>query len=587
MQNPTRCFDFLYYQNEKYPLPNCMAQRLPDGWHHYSTAHVIAHVEKMAAGLRKLGLAEGDKIAIVGPNSPQWFMADMAIQLMGGISVPLYPTLSADEYKYILEHAEVKHVFAGTEDLLQRIKGASDLDKKNFTCFVELDNERHWLHLEDNVEPADIEQVKAIAEHVKPSDLLTIIYTSGTTGTPKGVMLTHDNIVNNTIAVSDRCPIERGKSRAVSFLPLSHIYERTGSHLFLYLGAGIFFSDDIERLSSDIAEVKPHTFNTVPRLIEKIYAKIMDKGMALPLPLKVLFKWAVDHGKQNKLPLPKGESKSWQLKLADKLIFKKWREALGGNIKFISVGAAAINPQLVRIFWAAGIPICEGYGLTETSPVISASFTDEHLIMPGAAGKPLGNVQVKIADDGEVLAKGPNVMKGYYKNEQLTSEVIKDGWFHTGDIGTLEADGYLRITDRKKELFKTSGGKYIAPQYIENKIKSIRFVEQAMVLGESRKFPCALIVPNQEQLELWAQQQALSYKGYESLLHEPQVQQHFRNKVDEMNRDLGRWEQIKQFRLLPLQWTIEAGELTPTLKLKRRNILANYGKLIEEIYQEG
>ncbi len=538
-------------------------------------------------GLHAMGITAGDKIAIISSNRPEWNFVDLGMQLLGATSVPMYPTITVEDYAYIFQHAGVKMVFVETQDLLHKVKEATKENPiEHVYSFEALPECKHWKEIEEKGAALDKEPLAELKAAVKPEDLLTIIYTSGTTGRPKGVMLTHKNIVSNSIGVAERTPITLGRSRAISFLPLCHIYERTGIYFYLYAGVSVYYAENMEAIGDNIREIKPHIFNTVPRLLEKIYDKIEAKGKELTGFKHTLFFWALDLAKQYEPHKPNGFAYNLKLSIANKLIFSKWREALGGEIQAINSGAAALQPRLARIFWAAGIRICEGYGLTETSPVITASIPTHEEIRIGCVGALIKGVEVKIAEDGEILCKGDNVMMGYYKAPDLTAEVLKDGWFHTGDIGEFVEGKYLRITDRKKEMFKTSGGKYIAPQLMENKFKESSFIEQIAIIGNSRKFPSALIVPNFDALGVWLKEKGIATTDPAAIIKEPKVLELFQKEVDYYNQGFGQWERIKKFTLLPVVWGIDTGELTPTLKLKRRVIDQKYAEHIEAIYGE-
>lgn len=581
-----RAFDFIYYQLEKYPQSDCLNQKVNGLWEGYSTEEVVSIANKISLGLLKLGIGPGDKVAIVSPNRPEWNFIDLGVQQIGAVTVPMYPTITVQDYKYIFEHAEVKVVFASNEELVGKVLEATEgLNLEAIYSFDEVPNQKHWSEVRDLDPDGDLSVVKEHMSNIKEDDLLTIIYTSGTTGRPKGVMLGHKNVVSNAKALAPRFlrVLSAGQCKALSFLPLCHIYERTGIYYFMYLGVSVYYAESMETLAENIKEVKPDLFNTVPRLLEKVYDKIISKGYELPMASRKLFFWAVDLGLQYDPDKNQGWWYNTRLKIADKIIFKKWREALGDNIKIIGSGAAALQPRLARVFWAAGIKVCEGYGLTETSPVICSNAPIKGEIRIGTVGMLLDGVEVKIAEDGEILCKGPNVMQGYYKQPDLTAEVITDGWFHTGDIGVLE-DGFLRITDRKKEMFKTSGGKYIAPQLMENKFKESIFIEQIMVLGEGEKFPSALVVPNFEVLYDWCKDEGIDAGDPKKLIENPRVNQLYEQEINERNADFGNWEQIKKFELLEKPWGVDSGELTPTLKLKRRIIKEKFQNLIEKIY---
>lgn len=582
----TRVFDFLYYQKENCPLSNSLNYKEFGQWKGYSTSEVVDIVNQMSLGLLALGLKPEDKVAIVSPNRPEWNFVDFACQQIGVVTVPMYPTITVEDYEYIFQHAEVKMVFAADQELINKVKEATaSLDIPHIFSFDEIDGVDHYKTVQEKDPNGDLNAVHQLMDAVKPSDLLTIIYTSGTTGRPKGVMLSHNNIVSNTLGVSDRTMgcMTPGEDRTLSFLPMCHIYERTAIYVYFYNGLSIYYAESMDAIGENIKEISPQMFTCVPRLLEKVYDKIVSKGYELPLIKRKLFFWAIDLGLKYD---PNGDFGGWynfKLKLARKLIFSKWKEALGGKLKLISSGAAALQPRLARVFWAAEIPVCEGYGLTETSPVITATAPYPEYVRIGAVGKLINDVEVKIAEDGEILCKGPNVMMGYYKAPEQTAEVIQDGWFHTGDIGVVE-EGFLRITDRKKEMFKTSGGKYIAPQLMENKFKESIYIEQIMVVGEGRKFPSALIVPNFEALKEWQADHGITSLDNKSLITHPEVLKLYQSEISRFNEEFGNWEQIKKFELVETVWGIDTGELTPTLKLKRRIIKDKFKDLIERIY---
>ncbi len=583
----TRAFDFIFHQQKEYPLEDCLNYKVNGVWRNYSTHEVIEIVNKISLGMLKLGIQPGDKVAIVSTNRPEWNFIDLATQQIGAVSVPMYPTITVDDYKYIFKHAEVKLVFAGTAELISKVKEAtSELSIEGIYSFDELPDTDHWTKVRDLNPTENPEILIDYRDKIKETDLLTIIYTSGTTGHPKGVMLSHKNVVSNTMAVAPRFGevISKGNARSLSFLPLCHVYERTGLYYFMYWGVSVYYAESMDTIGDNLKEVKPDTFHTVPRLLEKVYDKIISKGFELPALSRKLFFWAVNLGLQYDPEENKGWWYNTQLKVANKLIFSKWREALGGNIKLIGSGAAALQPRLARVFWAANIRVCEGYGLTETSPVISANAPTFGNIRIGSVGKVLNDVEVKIAEDGEILCAGPNVMLGYYKQPDTTTEVMSGKWFHTGDIGVIE-NGFLKITDRKKEMFKTSGGKYIAPQVMENKYKESVYIDQVMVLGEGRKFPSALIVPNFDALNEWAQRHQINIgSNHHDFITHPEIIKLLQSEVDQLNENFGHWEQVKKIELIETPWGIDTGELTPTLKLKRRVLKERYQTLIEQIY---
>lgn len=583
---PSRLFDLLYQQHSVFPKTDALASKENGQWVKYSTKEVIDIVNRLSIGLWKAGIAKGDKVAIISANRPEWNFADFALQQLGAVSVPMYPTITEDDYRFIFEDAGVKMVFVANEELYQKVKRvtAGMPGIKGIYSFDHIEGANHWSQISrngENEDPASLDPLKA---DVQPDDLLTLIYTSGTTGKPKGVMLTHHNILSNAQAVADLFPRDT-EGRVLSFLPICHIFERTAVYAYINKGFSVYYAQSMETIGENLKEIRPDIFATVPRLLEKIYDKIVAKGMELKGAKRALFFWALDLGNR----FEPHQDQSWwfntQLKLANKLIFSKWREALGGNIKMIVSGAAALQPRLGRVFWAGQIPVCEAYGLTETSPGIAFTRPDPERVRVGCVGELLDGVQVKIAPDGEILVKGPNVMKGYYNKPDLTREVIdEEGWFHTGDVGEMREGKYLQITDRKKEMFKTSGGKYIAPQVLENKLKESTLIEQVMVIGDGERFPAALVVPNFDSLRSWCAVKGIEYSNNAAMLRHPGVPEKFEREINRGNEHFAQYEKIKQFRLILSPWTIESGELTPTLKLKRKEIFKNNELLITEIY---
>ncbi len=584
MNYPSRLFDLLDQQLTTFPQDVCIATKEEGVWRAYSTAELVAISEKLAMGLIALGIKPGDKVAIASGNRSEWCITDQALLRIGAINVPIYPTSSVEDYSYVLQHSGTKVFFASNAELHAKAEAAAANAPglKHIFTFDQLDGLPHWSMLLNDSDSlrATLEGCKA---QVKGADLATIIYTSGTTGKPKGVMLSHRNILSNVEASSGRLPVNIG-SRCLSFLPLCHIYERMLMYLYQRTGMNIHFQESFDDLGARIKEVRPHVFTAVPRLLEKIYDSILAKGEALTGIKRKLFLLSLQVGEEYDVH---GKSLWYKMKLAlvGRLVFSKWREALGNEVRCVASGSAALQPRLARIFNAAGIPLMEGYGLTETSPVISVNDARNDGLRFGSVGKALDDVQVRIADDGEIVVKGPNVMLGYYKQPEMTSEVMDaDGWLHTGDIGKLDADGFLYITDRKKEMFKTSGGKYVAPQVIENKLRASRFIEQAMVIGENRKFPAALIVPSFAFLKDYCALKGIPYTSNEQVVKEPAILARIKQEADVANEGLGHWEQVKKIALLPADWSIEGGEFTPSLKLRRKPILAKYATEVEEIY---
>ena len=582
----TRLFDFYQYQLENYPQEVALAGKENGKWKTYSTKEVINLANELSAGLLANGIEPGDKVSIIANNRPEWVIADLAILQIGAINVPVYPTISDREYAFIFNDSEVKMVFVSDEELLKKAKQAKEQSPSvsQIYTFDTITGAEHWTSIL-KADP-DLEKINGLKANVKPGDLATLIYTSGTTGTPKGVMLSHKNVASNTIASKERLPA-KASAKGLSFLPLCHIYERMIIYLYTYTGVSLYFAESLETIGDDIREVKPNVFTAVPRLLEKVFDKIMAKGADLSGIKKALFFWAVGIGEKYEPYGANGPIYEFKLKIARKLIFSKWQEALGGNVQAICSGSAALNPRLARMFTAAGLPVLEGYGLTETSPVISVNEIDNKGMKIGTTGRPIKDVHVKIAEDGEILCKGPNVMMGYYNQPEKTREVLdEDGWFHTGDIGEMVDGQYLKITDRKKEIFKTSGGKYIAPQIMENKFKESRFIEQIIVVGEFKKHPSALIVPSFEFLQEWCERKGIDCKNRHDMLRNERVIARYQEEVDEQNEGFGKWEKIKQFRLLPEEFTVDNKMVTPTLKLKRKQIHEHYADLIDDIYGE-
>ncbi len=583
-----RIFDLPYYQLEKFPRADALAGKVDNKWVKYSTKEYVDYANTVALGLIKLGIKPGDKVATVSNNRPEWNFLDMGILQVGAVHVPIYPTLSTVEFSYILDHSDTKYIIISDKLLHDKLRPfVEKIDGiKEIYTFNEVEGAKNWQEILDFGKNADEATKKELVERKKNSnedDLASIIYTSGTTGVPKGVMLTHKNIVANIIGGRVALPMNENH-KVLSFLPLCHIYERTIGYIFQYSGCGIYYVRNMGTILQDIQDVRPDGFDTVPRLLEKVFDGIMKKGTVLTGIKKKLFDWAVNLGLKYEFEGANGFVYETQLKLANKLIFSKWREALGGNIKFIGSGGAALQPRLARIFWAAGIPVQEGYGLTETSPLIAFNYPQRPSIKFGTVGPVIHGVEVKIADDGEILVKGHNVMKGYYKNLEQTREVIDvDGWFHTGDIGTFVEGDFLKITDRKKEIFKLSGGKYVAPQVVENKMKESVYIEQLMVCGAGQKTPSAIISPDFENLNTYAKEHKLSYNDKKELIVFQEIEQLIKNEIIRLNKELGKSEQIAQFRMVADSWSPETGEMSQTLKLKRRIINEKYKDLIDDL----
>ncbi|MTI29854.1 AMP-dependent synthetase/ligase, partial [Xanthovirga aplysinae] len=565
--NFERIFDFLHHQVQEKPLEDALACKKNGIWKKYSSLDFLDTVNNVSLGLMKLGVEKGDKIGIISFNRPEWNFIDFGIQQLGAISVPMYPNSTIEDYQFILEDAEVKYLFVADQGLYEKGVAASEqIDGvKGIFTFDKISSAKHWLEVEQlGKEEGKREELEIAKNQVQFTDLLTIIYTSGTTGRPKGVKLTHKNVISNSLSMVEAVPHNEGRmGRTLSFLPLCHIFERTSNYVSILLGNAIYYAESMETIAENIKEVKPHTFSTVPRLLEKVYDKFITKGMELQGLKKALFFWALNLGLRFDPSKNQGGWYNFQLSLANKLIFSKMREALGGNVEFIVSGAAALQPRLARVFWSAGIKVLEGYGLTETSPGVTFTSYDPDDVRIGTVGVPIKGVKVKIAEDGEVLVKGDNVMEGYYKRPDATSEAIdSEGWFHTGDIGKLIENRYLKITDRKKEMFKTSGGKYIAPQVIENKFKESLLIEQVMVVGEGQKFPAALLVPFEQGLHEWCTHKGIPLSNLNDLLKNEKVIDKFQKEVDRLNENFAQFERIKKFVLLPEPWTVDGGELT-------------------------
>lgn len=589
MINITRLFDFPYYQKEKFNIPDALVTKYNGVWVKTSTEEYIAKANTISRALLRMGIEKNDKIAVISSsNRTEWNIIDIGILQTGAQNVPIYPTISEDDYEYILNHSGATYCFVSDEVVYNKLSLIKDKvpNLKEVFSFNEIEGCKNWSEL--LILGEDLSNQNAVEDRkneVKTDDLATIIYTSGTTGKPKGVMLSHKNIVSNVLDSASRIPFEEGKSRGLSFLPICHIFERMILYLYQYYGVSVYFGESIEKISDNIKEVKPTVMTAVPRLLEKVYDKIYAKGLELTGIKKVLFFWAIDLGLRFE---PYGVNGLWyefQLKIARKLIFSKWKEGLGGNLDLMVSGSAALQPRLARVFAAAEIPVMEGYGLTETSPVISVNDMRNKGFKVGTVGKVIDHVEVKIAADGEILCKGPNVMLGYYKDEKLTDEVIKDGYFHTGDIGEIDNEGFLKITDRKKEMFKTSGGKYIAPQLLENAMKQSRFIEQIMVIGDGEKMPAAFIQPNFDFLKEWAKiHETQIGTTNKEIISNQKVIDRIQEEIDALNEKFGNWEKIKRFELTPEIWSIEEGHLTPTLKLRRKIVIEKYKELYQKIY---
>ena len=585
-----RTFDILPHLQQKYNKPDCFAAKIDGQYTPMSTDEVVAQVNQASLGLRSLGIGKDDKVAIISMNRPEWMIADFAIAQLGATSVPMYPSITVEDYKYIFEDAGVKAVLVADQKLLDKVREATkglDIPAENVFTFDKLNDARHFrelLEIGKKGNPADLEPLKAA---VTPDDLLTLIYTSGTTGKPKGVMLSHNNILSNCRNAQPFVPVT-STDKALSFLPLCHIFERMVTHIYLLNGVSIYYAESMETIADNLREVKPEIFTTVPRLLEKVYDKIVAKGHEQTGVKKSLFFWALDLGLKYDNQKDGGFLYNTQLALANKLIFSKWREALGGNLRCIVSGGGALQPRLARVFWAGGIRVMEGYGLTETSPVIAVGGYEPENNMIGTVGPIINNTEVKIAADGEILTKSESVMLGYYNKPELTAkEFDEDGWFHTGDIGEMVQGKFLKITDRKKEMFKTSGGKYIAPQVLEGKMKESPLIEQAMVVGDGQKFASALVIPAFDDLKGWCKRNNVPCDGSrEELVKNEKVVKMYEDLVQKYNKDFAQWEQVKKIVLLPELWTVETGEMTPTMKVKRKVITENNKDIIEGLYNQ-
>lgn len=589
-----RLFDCLEHQLQHFPKSDMLAAKENGEWRTYSTDKVVETVNRFSAGLIELGVSardvtpeSSDKIAIISNNRPEWIFTDLAVQQIGAILVPVYPTTSPLELEFILNDAAVQYLFVSNAELLEKAKAVATKvpSIKAIYTFDKIEGAKHWSEVTALANDALLEKVKEIKATIPVSHLATIIYTSGTTGTPKGVMLSHRNIYSNVQFSKKSFPFnDAPDSKVLSFLPLNHIFEKTVTYIYLYSGISIYYAESLETIGDNLREIKPDGFTTVPRLLEKVFERIMSKGNELTGLKRKLFFWAVDLAEKYDNLKSGGLWYNIQLAIANKLIFSKWREALGGNVSFIVTGGAACQVKLLRIFNAAKIPVFEGYGPTENSPVISVNRQAKGLTKFGTVGPVIDGVQLKLEEDGEICVAGPSVMEGYYKRPDLTAEAVIDGWLHTGDIGIIEDGKFLKITDRKKELFKTSGGKYVAPQPIENKLKESPFIEQIMVVGSERKFVGALIVPSFLTLKEWMKEKGINYTTNEDAIHHPRVLELYRELVESYNTFFNHVEQIKKFELLPQEWTIDTGEMTPKMSLKRKVVMEKFKSAIERIY---
>lgn len=584
-----RLFDVLEYQLTEKPLSDSFASKMNGHYERISTEQASRKVNSLSAGLIGKGISPSDKVGIVSFNRPEWVMADFAVTQVGAIGVPMYPNSTPEDYAFIINDAQVKLIFCGNAEIVDKIESIRSKISHEFQlyCFDDHTSAPSWSDLLVDVTDSLKAEIINRKENVKTEQLATIIYTSGTTGNPKGVMLSHHNILSNSKAVQEIFPKVEVGYRTLSFLPLCHIFERTATYAYMRMGIAIYYAESMDTIGDNLKDVQPHFFATVPRLLEKVYDKIVAKGYELSGIKKNLFFWALNLGHQYEPNKVYSWWYNFQLSLANKLIFSKWREALGGNVRFIVSGAAALQPRLARVFWSAQIHVLEAYGLTETSPGISFTRDEPDNVRIGSVGPLLPGVEVKFAEDGEILAKGPNIMMGYYNRPDATAEVLDpDGWFHTGDIGEMVENRYLKITDRKKEIFKTSGGKYIAPQPLENKFKESVLIEQIMVVGEGEKFPAALVVPSFDALREWCKVKNIQYTSDEEIVSHEQIIEKFDRELQRLNENFAQYERIKKLKILSTPWTIDTGELTPTLKLKRKKIIAKYQSEIDSIYSQ-
>lgn len=581
-----RIFDLHYHQLNNYPKSDSLSAKINGEWVGTSTQDFIAGAEKVASALLEKGLTPGDRVALISNNRPEWHIVDLGILMAGMINVPIYPTITEEDYEYIMNDAECKLCFVSDEELFIKVRNVEKKvsSLKGIYSLDKLSAAPHWLDFCAEGEGKNKDRMKEIMEGVKEEDLATLIYTSGTTGRPKGVMLSHKNLVSNALSSRKRLPVD-SNSKSLSFLPLCHVYERMVCYMYIYVGTSIYFAESLDTIGDNLREVKPQVFTAVPRLLEKVYDKIVAKGQELTGIKRALFFWALSLGQEYEIH-GKSAFYKWQLSIANKIIFNKWRDALGGNCKAVASGAAALQPRLARVFLAAQIPVMEGYGLTETSPVIAVNEQKNDGVRIGTVGRPLEDVHVRIAADGEIEVKGPNVMMGYYNNEAATKEVFtEDGWFKTGDLGEMVEGEYLKITGRKKETFKTSGGKYVAPQILENKMKESSFIEQIMVIGEGEKHPAAIIQPAFDFLKEWCKRKGINYTTDAEMVKESEIHDRIMQDVEKYNENFAQYERIKKIILAGSVWGIDSGEMTPTMKVKRRVVMENFAKEIEECYR--
>ena len=590
MKPITRLFDFAHYQLETHNLDAALVSKKDGEWIKTSSKEYIDKANALSRALLKMGVQKDDKIAVISTtNRTEWCIVDVGVLQVGAQNIPIYPTISSDDYEYVLNHSEAVYCFVSDEGVYNKVlKVKANTKLKNVFSFDEIKGCENYTTLfelgADESTQSDVETRKA---EVVPSDLATIIYTSGTTGKPKGVMLSHYNVVENILASMPRLPLMEGTTRVLSFLPLCHIFERVLIYIYQHAGISVYFAESIDKIGENAQEIKPNLMSVVPRLLEKVFNKINAKGSELTGIKRALFFWAIQLGERYEPYKANGFWYEFQLKIARKLIFSKWKAALGGELHTMVSGSAALHPRLARIFCASGMMIMEGYGLTETAPVVSVGMHSNNHFKIGTVGKPISNVEVKIAEDGEILIKGPNVMVGYFKDPEKTAGVMSGDYFHTGDKGEVDADGFLKITGRKKEMFKTSGGKYIIPTLIENDLKESNFIEQVMVIGENQKMPAALIQLNFEFVQEWIQRKKIDMEATsEAICGSDIIRDRIQKEVDKCNQGFGKWEQIKRFELTPDVWCIEGGHLTPTMKMKRSVIFDLYKDLVSKIYTD-
>ena len=587
--NVKRIFDFSALALEKFPKEDCLVTKKNGKWVKTSTLEFVNQGNKISRGLLKLGIKPGDKIGLVTSNNrTEWAIMDLGISQIGVVTVPVYPTISEEDYVYIFNNSEIKYCFVSDKELYKKLTNAKGQIPSlvGIFTFDDIDGAPNWKEILDLGEnDLTQDEVEDLARAINPEDVATIIYTSGTTGKPKGVPLTHENLVSNVTLSNPRVPKDKSldykELKALSFLPICHVFERMIFYIYMSNGIALYFAESIEKIGENVKEVKPHYMTVVPRLVEKVYDSIYNKGTAAGGLKSKIFLWSLGIAEKYEIEKPK----TFLHTIADKLVFKKWREGLGGNLITLVSGSAALSKRLNVMFHAAGIPILEGYGLTETSPVISVNSFGK--VKAGSVGIPLEKLKVRIESDGEIVVKGPSVFGGYYKDEEKTKEAFTDdGYFKTGDIGILDEDNFLFITDRKKEMFKTSGGKFIAPQVLENLAKASKFIEQIMVVGDGERMPCALVQPDFNYAKTWAEMHNVKISdSHKEIAANPAVKSRIEKEIENMNQHLGKWEQIKKIELTPKIWTIDDGLLTPTLKLKRKAIKAEFQDLYDRMYQ--